>query len=126
MKSGENRSSVHSGRAGENAAVEYLKKSGYSIIARNRLICGIEIDIIAIYRDCLCFIEVKTRGSDVAGSPFEFVTPAKQKRYIRAAEVFSSGASYRDFFIRFDIIAVSTEGGKPVIDHLKEAFWKDG
>ena len=48
----------------ELKASDYLTKKGYQIIERNYR-CRIgEIDIIAIERDCLCFIEVKYRKNE--------------------------------------------------------------
>ena len=61
------------GQIGEEAAVIYLKRQGYRIVEQNfRNQLG-EIDIIAYEGDTLCFIEVKTRNSDIFGSPFELI-----------------------------------------------------
>jgi putative endonuclease len=51
------------GRRGEEAAYFYLRKLGYTIVARNYRSPRRrgEIDLIGWDRDVLCFIEVKTR-----------------------------------------------------------------
>lgn len=51
------------GRRGEEAAYFYLRKMGYTMVARNFRSprCRGEIDLIGWDRDVLCFIEVKTR-----------------------------------------------------------------
>ena len=53
------------GRRGEEAAYFYLRKLGYTIIARNFRSprCRGEIDLIGWDTDVLCFIEVKTRST---------------------------------------------------------------
>ncbi|HXY78923.1 MAG TPA: YraN family protein, partial [Candidatus Acidoferrales bacterium] len=51
------------GRRGEEDAYFYLRRRGYTIIARNYrspLHRG-EVDLVGWERDVLCFIEVKTR-----------------------------------------------------------------
>jgi putative endonuclease len=57
------------GKRGEDNASLFLIKAGYKIIARNYLIKGGEIDIIAWHKKphhgkTLCFVEVKTRKED--------------------------------------------------------------
>jgi putative endonuclease len=51
------------GRRGEEAAYFYLRKLGYTMVARNFRSpqCRGEIDLIGWDKDVLCFIEVKTR-----------------------------------------------------------------
>lgn len=69
-------------RLGEKLASEYLKKQGYKIIENNFRKGYGEIDIIALDKDTLVFVEVKTKTSDTFGTPFEAITPFK----IRALE----------------------------------------
>ena len=51
------------GRRGEDAAYFYLRRQGYTMVARNFRSprCRGEIDLIGWEKDVLCFIEVKTR-----------------------------------------------------------------
>ena len=53
------------GRLGEEEAYFYLRRMGYTIVARNFRSprCRGEIDLIGWEEDVLCFIEVKTRTS---------------------------------------------------------------
>jgi putative endonuclease len=55
----------HTGVRGEEAAYFFLRKLGYTVVARNYRTARHrgEIDLIAWERDVLCFIEVKTRTS---------------------------------------------------------------
>ena len=72
----------------ELKASDYLTKKGYQIIERNYR-CRIgEIDIIAIERDCLCFIEVKYRKNEKTGDPLEAVDKRKQQKIIRTAQYY--------------------------------------
>ena len=73
------------GQTGEEAAAAFLTQQGYRIIEQNFSNQLGEIDIIAYDGDTLCFVEVKTRNSDLFGSAFEAVTPAKQKKIGRVA-----------------------------------------
>lgn len=52
------------GKLGENIAAEYLKRKGYSIIARNFYCKMGEIDIIAKEKHEIVFVEVKTRNGE--------------------------------------------------------------
>jgi len=113
------------GARGEEMAVRYLEKKNYRILKRNFSVSGSEVDIIALKGDLLCFVEVKTRRSADHGSPLEFVDRRKIRRIIRAARIFSSRPRHRDRRVRFDIIAVLTDGDRYRIDHLEEAFAED-
>lgn len=113
------------GNNGEEAAAQYLKRHGYTVIERNfRLRVG-ELDIVA--RDsrdgCLVFVEVKTRKNDAYGFPCEFVTKKKQQRLIRTAELYCG----MDIYMRFDIIEVYYEIRENImyitkINHIEDAF----
>ena len=62
---------ISSGKRGEELAVSCLRREGYKIIERNyRTILG-EIDIIADYKGCACFIEVRAKNDTVFGLPEE-------------------------------------------------------
>lgn len=66
------------GKKGEDLAQEYLKKQGYEILETNKRFSKLcEIDIIAKDKDCLVFVEVKTRSSDFCGAPLEAITKTK-------------------------------------------------
>ncbi|MDR3110169.1 MAG: YraN family protein [Planctomycetaceae bacterium] len=111
------------GRAGEKAAATFLRKLGCRIIARNVLLDGGEIDIVALDGDWLVFVEVKTRSSRQFGLPQDAVTKGKRKRMIRLANQFIQQNNYESNSIRFDIIAITwRKGEKPKIEHLKNAF----
>ena len=68
------------GAIGEQLAAEYLEKKGFVILDRNYRSGRFgEVDIVALEKDFLCFIEVKTRTSSNFGSPAEAVGHTKEK-----------------------------------------------
>ena len=86
----------------ELKASDYLTKKGYQIIERNYR-CRIgEIDIIAIERDCLCFIEVKYRKNEKAGDPLEAVD--KRTQYYLLTH-----SKYQSAKCRFDAVGILGE-----------------
>ena len=111
------------GQMGEEAAVGFLTRQGYRIIERNfRNKLG-EVDIIAYDGDIMCFVEVKTRNSDVFGSPLESVTLIKQKKICRVALSYLKFKGHYDVKSRFDVVAVYSEGERcSSIDLIKDAF----
>lgn len=119
------------GRYGEKLAAKFLKKSKYKIIAKNSHQSHNELDIIAVNKDYIVFVEVKTRSvgenlySDY-GSPAEAVTFSKQKRLISAAKSFlSKNTKYYKKQPRMDVIEVylNKTTKKPLkINHIENAF----
>ncbi len=109
------------GRAGEQLAVKYLGDKGYEIIEVNWRDKHKEIDIIALDKDQIVFVEVKTRRNTFFGSPVEAVNMQKQKYLVDAAEEYLINNKI-DLDARFDIISILMGNGKPSINHIKEAF----
>jgi len=111
------------GKRGERRAARYLRRRGYRILARgDRLFPG-ELDLVALDRDTVVFVEVKTRRSAEAGHPVEAVTPAKQRRLTRLAVTFLKRHGLLERPARFDVIAITwPERGRPTIEHFENAF----
>lgn len=66
------------GKNGEKLAQEYLLKKGYKIVETNKRFSRYcEIDIIAKDKDYYVFCEVKTRKTNICGSPLEAITRTK-------------------------------------------------
>lgn len=72
------------GNRGEQLGREYLARQGYHIVDVNFKAPGGEIDVIALRRGVLLFVEVKYRQSLSQGHPAEAITRQKLRR-IRAA-----------------------------------------
>ena len=88
----------------ELKASDYLTKKGYQIIERNYRYRIGEIDIIAIERDCLCFIEVKYRKNEKTGDPLEAVDKRKQQNNAPRNQYHGTG---RIILLRLPILPIS-------------------
>ncbi|QDU50699.1 YraN family protein [Gimesia panareensis] len=112
------------GDRGERAAVRYLKRQGYQILARQYRTEAGEIDIIALDQETVVFVEVKTRKSAAKGQPFEAVTGQKQKQLTRLAAAFLKKHHLLQHSARFDVISILwlTEQKQPEIQHFQNAF----
>lgn len=110
------------GKQGEEAAAAYLTDKGYRIVIRNyRQKCG-EIDIICKDRNCLVFVEVKTRQKSGFGHPLEAVTVHKQHQMSRTALYYLTKNQMFDTPARFDVIGIVISEGKTEITHIIDAF----
>lgn len=110
------------GRRGERLAERHLKSRGYRIVARNFRAAGAEIDLVALDGETLVFVEVKARRSTAAGTPAEAADARKQHRLRRAATVFAAGRHADGRPMRFDVVAISGEGRRRSLEHLRDAF----
>jgi len=113
------------GKAGEDRAAQYLSKQGYKIIERNFRAPYGEIDLIALHRGELVFVEVKTRNSDAYGAPELAVTPRKQQRMIKAALGYIKYKKLHQMPCRFDVVAI-TRGAEKELELIQYAFEADG
>ncbi|TLN04874.1 YraN family protein, partial [bacterium] len=83
---------------------------------------GGEIDIIALDGKTLVFIEVKARGKNSLGSPFEAVDFRKAAKIERAAQAYIAQKNLYDIAARFDVAAVYL-GESPIrVEIIKDAF----
>jgi len=107
---------------GEDRAVDFLTRKGYSILARNYRFEHGEIDIIARDGDELVFVEVKTRRSIRFGTPEDAVSDHKRKQLRKTAEGYLFQNDIEDVACRFDVIAVQLMGKEYEIRHYDHAF----
>lgn len=110
------------GKKGEDLAVAYLIKNGYSIVERNYRFNKAEVDIIAKKNDILSVIEVKTRSTSDFGNPQDFVKPKQIKNLVKAINEYVT-VNNLDVEVRFDIIAVVKEKELYNIEHIEDAFY---
>jgi putative endonuclease len=116
---GDKKSTVQSGRRGEDRAVSFLTGRGYAIVERNfRCKLG-ELDIIARDgADTLVFVEVRTRATADRGTALETVRAAKQAKVARVAAQYLAVRRPKFVHCRFDVLAIT--GDDVVL--IKDAF----
>lgn len=117
----------HLGRLGEDLAHGHLERLGYRLVTRNYRTRFGEIDLIVADDATIVFVEVKARRVDAsAGTALESVPPRKQRqvRSMAAAWLVESTDRPRARDLRFDVVAVTLDGGGRLVrlDHLEAAF----
>jgi len=125
------------GRRGEALAIEHLELAGYRIVAANfslpigrntrDVLVKAEIDVVAYDGPTLCFIEVKTRASDVFASPEANVDRRKRRQIARAARGYRRMLGLMSAPYRYDVVTVLLPAGPrdgSQVELLKN-FWTD-
>lgn len=109
------------GRISEDRAAAYLMARGYTIRDRNWRIGHKELDIVAQKNDTLAIVEVKARKSDRYGDAVDAVTDDKICKIVQAADAY---VRYHriNLNVRFDIIAITGEAGRQIVEHIEDAF----
>lgn len=112
------------GNAAERLAADYLVGRGMRVLARNVRCKGGEIDIVCLDGALLVVIEVRQRARLDFGGALASVTPAKQRRIIRATRhLLQTFAVCRGRCMRFDVIGVQgLPDGAHEISWIKDAF----
>ena len=95
------------GYYGEEIACRVLEKKGYVLLEKNYTIRNGEIDLIMEKENEIVFVEVKTRRNDHYGEGLESITPQKQKRILRAANIYLCGVKKADPDVRFFAVTVN-------------------
>lgn len=115
------------GIRGETYAYWYLRRHGYTLVARNYTVPGTKggIDLVGHDRQVLAFVEVKTRTAAGKDRPTaeDAVNPEKRGHLSRMARQFVRARRLAQESYRFDILAIETSPGRrPVVRLHKGAF----
>jgi putative endonuclease len=111
------------GRRGEDVAVGYLERRGLVVLSRNWRCRDGELDVVATDAARLVVCEVKTRSGTRFGEPAEAVTPRKAARIRRVTQAWLAAHHVRWCEIRFDVVAVLLQPGRPAtLQHYEGAF----
>lgn len=108
------------GKYGENLAKKYLENLGYKILDMNYKYSRYgEIDIIALYKNELCFVEVKTRRNNKFGTPMEAITKDKLIKIQLSAKNYIQEKKPKFEHCRIDAISIELKENKEEITHIK-------
>ncbi len=110
------------GKLGEEIALDHLIDKGYTILETNWRFGKEEIDIIAINKEFLIIVEVKTRSSLLFGDPADFVSKQKQRLLIKATQVYAERYKIQQE-VRFDVISILSNKQKTEVKHIENAFY---
>lgn len=108
------------GKFGEDEATKYLENQGYKILDRNFNCKRGEIDIIALDKKEIVFIEIKSRTNSQYGLPAEAVTKKKIEHIIKTAEYYLYVRNLQKEPVRIDVIEVYVHNNQIKINHLKQ------
>ncbi len=114
------------GQWGEDLVAEDLRRKGWTVEARNFRCRMGELDLVVKNERYLVFVEVKLRKNARFGAACEAVTPAKQRKLLKAAEFYLMSHPTR-LQPRFDVAEVYAPQGvrtaDPVINYIESAFY---
>ena len=113
------------GQWGEKEAAEYLAEKGYRILFTNWRAERGDIDIIALYRQCLIFIEVKGGSSTKYGPPELRITNHKKRQLTKLANLFLASKEVKNIefeYCRFDVMVLDGHQNNYEIRHYENAF----
>jgi putative endonuclease len=111
------------GKYGEDLAACSVTNSGLKILVQNYRCPKGEMDIIALDKGTLVFIEVRTRRSSVRGWGEESITHQKAQRLKTIAAYYICQQGYSNWpDLRFDVIAVRWLGNSPELTWIKAAL----
>jgi putative endonuclease len=104
------------GPKGETHALELLQRRGHQLLERNFRCPQGELDLVTWHRGTLVFVEVRARALDPERSPAESITPAKQRRIIRAAKWYRAKRAGQGPPppCRFDVVWLTARGAEIV------------
>ena len=113
------------GNIGEEVACEMMRKKGFRIVETNWRFGHLEMDIIAVSRKEIAFVEVKTRTSTFGDKrPEEYVDELKRRRMAASANAYVKMKQI-ELVPRFDIIGLLINPATHEIleqTHLEDAF----
>ena len=114
---------LKAGQLGEKTAKRHLRRQGLKFLTANFRTDRGEIDLVMRDRDCLVFVEVKTRSSEEWTRPAAAVNKERRGRLTRAALDYLRLLKNPPVKLRFDIVEVLLlDGAVREVRHLENAF----
>lgn len=102
----------------ERLAVNYLRKQKYKILETNFSTKVGEIDIIAMDKATLVFVEVKYRTSDVYGTGAMAVDSQKQRKIVQTSKLYIVKNKLTNVTVRYDVVEIMNSQ----LSHIIDAF----
>ena len=111
-------------RCGEAIAEQFCVLRGYEVVDRNAREGRGELDLVAVDRDTVVFIEVKFRAARDPAGPLLAVGPKKREDMARAAARWLATRRLFDRPVRFDVIGITwgADGTELRLQHVPNAF----
>jgi len=123
LPSGRRPVTMQRGQLGERAAKRHLRRHGLKFLTANFRSPRGEIDLVFRDRDCLVFVEVKTRSSEDWTRPARAVDADKRRRLSQAALDYLQLLGKPSIRIRFDVVEVLLAAGRVrEVRHLPNTF----
>ena len=128
------------GLQGEHEAARYLRQRGYIIISRRERILNGDIDIVALDKRTVVFVEVRSKTTTERGHPAETIDARKKQRICSLANAYIKQHRLEDYSFRLDVVTVlftsppsiqnrwlfGRSSNTPIIEHFQNAFENDG
>jgi putative endonuclease len=109
------------GKKGEEMAMAYLRKHGYTILHCNWIWNHKELDIVCQKDNFLVIVEVKTRTNEAYERPQDRVTLKKQRNIVEAAQAYMDTYKLENE-VRFDVINIIWHEKQKQLEHIQDAF----
>ena len=115
---------AQTGQRGEAAAAKFYLDQGCKLLAHNFRTRMGELDLVVQEPDGTVVIcEVTTRAKGSLTSPAQAVDGPKQRRLIRAAQVYLQQTGLSDAPVRFDVAEVNPlDSGRWMVHIIRGAF----
>ena len=113
------------GQKGEELAAKIMREKGFRVVDMNWKFGHLEMDVIAVSKKEIAFVEVKTRTTSFGGKrPEEYVDDLKKRRMAAAANAYIKFHKI-ELTPRFDIIGITMDATThevKEVTHLEDAF----
>lgn len=114
------------GQEKERLACKFLQQKGLHLIQSNYHCLWGEIDLIMEDNGCIVFTEVRFRKTTQYGPAEATVSPAKQRKLIKAAQCYLLHESeFDDIECRFDVVGIHGPDHQEQVIWIKNAFGVD-
>jgi len=110
-----------SGSLGEALALNFLKKKGWTLLARNLRNRFGEIDLVMKDGERIVFVEVKSLRSESL-SPEESIGPRKIRHLKKTALLFLQKNQWLERPARFDVVTVRLSVPQNLIEHFSDVI----